>query len=196
MFDLGMSELLIIGIVALIVIGPRDLPELFRSLGRFTAKLRSMAREFSRAMEAAADEAGAKDVRDVANDLRKVTSPKAMGVDALRDAASSFEKWDPMKGAQSGPKPAPKATETPASPPATPAPEKGPNTQALAEAQAARRAAQAEARAAKKAAAEAPAAPAKPAKKAPAKAPAKAPTKTAPKTAAKPAPKPKKKPDA
>ena len=143
-----------------------------------------------------ADASRAKDVRDVANDLRKVTSPKAMGVDALRDAASSFEKWDPMKGAQSGPKPAPKATETPASPPATPAPEKGPNTQALAEAQAARRAAQAEARAAKKAAAEAPAAPAKPAKKAPAKAPAKAPTKTAPKTAAKPAPKPKKKPDA
>lgn len=169
MFDLGMSELLIIGIVALIVIGPRDLPELFRSLGRFTAKLRGMAREFSRAMEAAADEAGAKDMRDVANDLRKVTSPKAMGLDAVREAAASFEKWDPMKTA----KPAGKADSKPAAPPpaaeatspvagSTPAPKAetaaamGSNTQALADAQAEKRRAMAEAAAAKKAAAPAP----------------------------------------
>ena len=55
MFDVGWSELLVIGIVALIVVGPRDLPGMFRALGRFTAKARGMAREFQRAMEAAAD---------------------------------------------------------------------------------------------------------------------------------------------
>ena len=43
MFDIGMSELLLIGIVALIVVGPKDLPALFHTLGRFTAKMRALA---------------------------------------------------------------------------------------------------------------------------------------------------------
>ena len=42
--DFGWSELLVIGIVALIVVGPKDLPGMFRQLGKFTAKLRRMAR--------------------------------------------------------------------------------------------------------------------------------------------------------
>lgn len=94
--DLSWSELLIVGIVALIVIGPKDLPGMFRELGRFTAKVRSMGREFSRAMEQAAKESG---VKDVADDLKKVTSPKAMGLDAVKSAADKFEKWDPIKNA-------------------------------------------------------------------------------------------------
>jgi len=44
-FDMGMSELLVIGVVALIVVGPKDLPGMFRTLGRFTARAKSMARE-------------------------------------------------------------------------------------------------------------------------------------------------------
>ncbi|MDJ0859507.1 MAG: Sec-independent protein translocase protein TatB [Dinoroseobacter sp.] len=92
MFDLGWTELLVIGVVALIVVGPKDLPKMFRTLGRFTGKLRGMAREFSRAMEDAADDAG---VKDVAKDLKNVTNPRKMGLDALDDAANSFKKWDP-----------------------------------------------------------------------------------------------------
>lgn len=94
--DLGMSELLVIGIVALVVIGPKDLPEMFRQLGRMTAKMRAMAREFSRAMEQAANESG---VKDVARDLKTMTSPKAMGLDAVKGAMDKFEKWDPIKNA-------------------------------------------------------------------------------------------------
>lgn len=56
MFDIGASELLVVGVVALIVIGPKDLPDMFRQVGRFTAKIRAMGREFSRAMEEAAKE--------------------------------------------------------------------------------------------------------------------------------------------
>ena len=92
MFDIGMTELLLIGIVALIVVGPKDLPALFRTLGRFTARARALGREFTRAMNEAADETG---VKDVARDLRKATDPKSMGLDALKDAADKFEKWDP-----------------------------------------------------------------------------------------------------
>lgn len=94
--DLGMSELLVIGIVALIVIGPKDLPEMFRQLGRFTAKMRAMSREFSRAMEQAAKETG---VADVAKDLNAVTNPKSMGMNAVKDAVDKFERWDPIKNA-------------------------------------------------------------------------------------------------
>ncbi|MEI4486518.1 Sec-independent protein translocase protein TatB [Frigidibacter sp. MR17.14] len=92
MLDIGWSELLLIGVVALVVVGPKDLPVMFRQLGRITAKARSMAREFSRAMEDAAKEAG---VDDVAKDLRNVTSKKSLGLDALEKAADRFEKWDP-----------------------------------------------------------------------------------------------------
>ncbi|MXQ07739.1 twin-arginine translocase subunit TatB [Alphaproteobacteria bacterium GH1-50] len=94
MFDLGWSELLVIGIVALIVVGPKDLPGMFRALGKFTAKLRRMAREFQRAMEDAADEAG---VKDAAKDFRNMTNPSKMGMDSLKEAADDLKNYDPDK---------------------------------------------------------------------------------------------------
>lgn len=97
MFDIGMSELLIIGIVALIVVGPKDLPGMFRTLGRFTARAKSMAREFSRAMENAADEAGVKEASEV---IKGAANPKKFGLDKLNEAADTFEKWDPVKASE------------------------------------------------------------------------------------------------
>ena len=126
MFDLNWAELLIIAVVALIVIGPEDLPDMFRQLGRFTAKLRQMSREFSRAMEQAAKDTG---VKAAADDLKAATSAKSLGLDKVREAADKFEKWDPMKGAKSATLPAtmpaptmPARSLTPPPMPATPAP--------------------------------------------------------------------------
>lgn len=131
--DIGWAELLIIGVVALIVIGPEDLPEMFRQIGRFTAKIRAMAREFQRAMDQAAKESG---VNDVARDLKNVTSAKSLGLTAVKEAADKFEKWDPLKPtARTTPTAAPRApAETP------PAPTEGPQTQALRAKQAERKA--------------------------------------------------------
>ena len=60
MFDFGWLELLVIGITALIVVGPKELPQLFRTVGRFFGKVKAMAREFSQSMEEAASESRAR----------------------------------------------------------------------------------------------------------------------------------------
>lgn len=91
MFDLGIGELLVIGVFALIFVGPKDFTKMFRELGRFSAKLRKMARDFQRAMEDAADETG---MRETASNLKKMTSAKEMGLDAVKDAAKG---WDPTR---------------------------------------------------------------------------------------------------
>ncbi len=138
--DIGFAELLLIGIVALIVVGPEDLPQMFRQLGRFTAKIKAMGREFSRAMEQAAAETG---VKDVAKDLKAATSPKAMGLDKVKEAADRFEKWDPIKNAAKPSTPAKPLVPPPM--PATPEPVTsarilGPETQALMDKKAAKQA--------------------------------------------------------
>ncbi len=94
MFDLGWTELLLIAIVALIVVGPKDLPGLFRSVGRFVGKAKGMAREFSRAMEDAADEAG---VKDISSSIKAAANPKQFGLDKVKEATDSFKSWDPTK---------------------------------------------------------------------------------------------------
>jgi sec-independent protein translocase protein TatB len=88
MFGLGWSEMLVVGIVALIVIGPKDLPGLFRTMGQFTGKARMMAREFSRAMEQAADDAG---VKDISKTLNAAANPKKFGVDKIKEATGVTE---------------------------------------------------------------------------------------------------------
>lgn len=92
MFDLGWTELLVIGVVALIVVGPKDLPVLFRNAGRFMGKARGMAREFSKAMNDAADESG---VRDVAKTFKSATNPVGSAMDGVKDAAKSMTNLDP-----------------------------------------------------------------------------------------------------
>jgi len=64
MFNIGWSEMMIIGVVALIVVGPKDLPIMFRKVGNFVGKARGMARDFQSAMDQAADESGLKDIAD------------------------------------------------------------------------------------------------------------------------------------
>lgn len=92
MFDLGWTEMLVIGIVALIVIGPKDLPVMFRTLGKFMGKAKGMAREFSRAMNDAADTAG---VNEISKGLKAASNPVSSAMDGVKSAASDLGKFDP-----------------------------------------------------------------------------------------------------
>ncbi len=69
MFDIGWSEMAVILVVALVVIGPKDLPKVARQLGKWSGKARSMAREFQRSLEDMAREA---ELDDIKNELQKV----------------------------------------------------------------------------------------------------------------------------
>jgi sec-independent protein translocase protein TatB len=82
-------EMLVVGIVALIVIGPKDLPGLFRQVGQFVGKAKGMAREFSSAMNAAADESG---INEINKTIKAAANPKKFGIDKIREASQGAVK--------------------------------------------------------------------------------------------------------
>ena len=69
-FDLGMSELLLIGVVALIFIGPKDLPKALRVAGFWVKKARTLSREFQSSVEQMIREAELDEMRQ---ELKKAT---------------------------------------------------------------------------------------------------------------------------
>jgi sec-independent protein translocase protein TatB len=66
-----MSELMVIAVIALIVVGPKDLPKMLRSIAKFVTKLRSMAGEFQRHLDSAIRETG---IEDVGREVKKMTN--------------------------------------------------------------------------------------------------------------------------
>jgi len=72
MFDIGWSEIAVIAVVALIVIGPKDLPGVLRTVGIWVRKARMMAREFQGHVDDMIREAELEDVRRQANELRNL----------------------------------------------------------------------------------------------------------------------------
>ena len=95
-FGLGSTELILIAIVALIVIGPRVLPKVLRTVGQVMTKVRAMAREFQGHIEDAAKESGLDDLKkdisratdfdvnetlsDIAREPGKVSTPATTDV--------------------------------------------------------------------------------------------------------------------
>ncbi len=96
MFDMSWTELLVVGIVALIVVGPKDLPILFRRVGQFVGKAKGMAREFSKAMNDAADSSGMREISSNLNSsLKAATNPLGAAMDGVKSATKSLADIDP-----------------------------------------------------------------------------------------------------
>jgi len=75
MFDIGWTELLVIAMVAIVVVGPKDLPRLMRTVGGTVTQVRRMARDFQRQInDAVRDEELEKLQRDMAKTGRQLDS--------------------------------------------------------------------------------------------------------------------------
>ncbi len=70
MFDIGWSELLIIAVVAIVVVGPKDLPRLMRTFGHYAGKLRRAAADFQRQFEDAIRETELEEVKKAIDSVR------------------------------------------------------------------------------------------------------------------------------
>ena len=76
-------------VFALIVVGPKDLPMMFRKVGQFVGKARGMARDFQNAMDQAADESG---VKDIGASIKKATDIKDLGLDDVTSPMKDYAK--------------------------------------------------------------------------------------------------------
>lgn len=74
MFDIGWSELLVIGVVALIAIGPKELPGVLRMVGQWMGKARRMAAEFQGQFQEAMREAEMADLKKSFDEVREAAS--------------------------------------------------------------------------------------------------------------------------
>ena len=77
---LGWTEILILAAIAIVVVGPKDLPVLMRTIGRFVGKARALAREFQESFEEIAREAELDELRKENEKLRALTSGVMAGV--------------------------------------------------------------------------------------------------------------------
>jgi sec-independent protein translocase protein TatB len=122
MFDISWTEFLLIGVVALVVIGPKELPAVMRTMGQWTRKVRSMASDFQSQFQEAMREAEMSDLKKQVDDMaRDVTQLNPLK--SVRDDVESIGKEvQTSLGAPPGQAAVPAAgeivmTEAPAEPP-------------------------------------------------------------------------------
>jgi sec-independent protein translocase protein TatB len=106
MFDIGWSEILIIAVVAIVVVGPKELPRMLRAFGKTMGQVRRTAndfrRQFDEALREAEREAGLEDTRKQLQSIAKA--------DPMKDVKKDFD--DTMRAA-AAPKPAAVTSEPP-----------------------------------------------------------------------------------
>jgi sec-independent protein translocase protein TatB len=109
MFEVGWTEMLVIAIVMIVVVGPKDLPGMLRTFGRFAAKARAMAGDFQKQFNEALKEAELDDVKKSVDSLRGLNP-----MNEIRKQLNPFEQAaaDVKSGIENTmrPKPAPEPT--------------------------------------------------------------------------------------
>ncbi|WP_027579080.1 Sec-independent protein translocase protein TatB [Bradyrhizobium sp. Ai1a-2] len=135
MFDIGWSELVVIAVVALIAIGPKELPGVLRMVGQWMGKARRMAAEFQGQFQEAMREAEMAELKKGFDDVREAATGIASGnvmTSLQKDVNDALQIGDIEKPAETRPADEPAALlpptsagDTPVIPttPATPTPE-------------------------------------------------------------------------
>lgn len=109
MLDLGWSEMAIIALLALLVIGPKDLPRVLRTMGQFMRKARSLSREFQSGLNEVMREAELDDARkaiektggrNLDREIRKALDPDDEVEKELRDVDRAARDGTSKPGAK------------------------------------------------------------------------------------------------
>jgi len=140
MFDIGWSELVLIGVVALIAIGPKELPGVLRTVGQWMGKARKMAAEFQGQFQEAMREAEMADLKKSFDEVREAASgftSNNIMTSLQKDVSSALNIADIDKPAEAKVAEATEAIATPAiEPPAAPTTPEAPTPETFSEAEA------------------------------------------------------------
>ncbi len=119
MLDVGWTELVVIAIVLIIVVGPKDLPPMLRTFGKMMTKMRGMASDFRQQFDEALKEADLDDVRRTLSDAQKLNPAHSLreAMNPLRQMGNDI-KADLQKAASVETKPVESAVPAPVKMPA------------------------------------------------------------------------------
>ncbi len=133
MLDIGWTEILVISVVVLFVVGPKDIPKVLRTAGQWAGKVRALAKEFRESVDDAVREAELDEVRKTVesarsgfrNEIRSTIDPGGELTRSLADVSVGPDRAGPGKKTEpeaSGPDaPAPVPSPPPSRPPTVPA---------------------------------------------------------------------------
>ncbi len=107
MFDFAWSEIAVIAVVALVVIGPKDLPKVLRTVGTWVGKARAIAREFQSSLDQMIREAELEEVRQQVEQAAKIDMSEA--IERTIDPAGDFKRNLAEPASELTPPPAPPA---------------------------------------------------------------------------------------
>jgi sec-independent protein translocase protein TatB len=101
-FGVGYSEMFVLALIAIIVIGPKDLPKVLRTFGRFMQKMRGMAREFQGHVDEAMKDTGLDEIKSSLKDIKSPTLMSASRNEIAAKPAAKDNSFEDYFGAKDG----------------------------------------------------------------------------------------------
>ena len=98
MFSFGWSELALTALIIIIIVGPKEIPNLLKQMGTFTKSIKKISREFKKSINDLAEESDFKDVKDSISEIKNIkdnidpTKDIKKEIDSLQDTNKIFEK--------------------------------------------------------------------------------------------------------
>ena len=98
MFSFGWSEIALTAIIIIIVVGPKEIPNLLKQVGSFSKSIKKISREFKKSLNDIAEESDLKDVKDQISEIKNIkenldpTQDIKNELNSIKDTANVFEK--------------------------------------------------------------------------------------------------------
>ena len=98
MFSFGWSEIVLTIIIVVIIVGPKEIPNLLKQIGAFSKSIKKISREFKKSLNDLAEESELKDIKDSISDIKNIkddidpTNEIKKEISSFKDSAKVFEK--------------------------------------------------------------------------------------------------------